>query len=93
MAESGNFTVINPPLDENGKPMTVVSFYMEELVPTVQFGNAKMGANAMTWTSDTPEARKAGIAQLTYDVREIMGKERNTVLAVLREKRIQAAQQ
>jgi hypothetical protein len=85
--------LVNPPLDENGNPMSMVEFHMQELIPTVQYGNATLGARATTWTSPDPESRKAGIKQLTIDVREVMAKERNTILAVLREKRIQQAAQ
>jgi hypothetical protein len=80
------------PRDENGKPMALVSFAMSELVPTVQFGNATVGpASAMRFCEDTSDARKEGIRECVADVKEVLGKERNTVLEVLRQQRIRAA--
>lgn len=81
------------PTDENGNPATQVSFTMEELIPTVQFGNAKIAATATTWVSDDSAARKQGIHDCVQDVKDVLAKERNTILAVLREKRIAQAQQ
>lgn len=69
------------PLDDNGKPMVKVRNGAEELIPTVQYGNIKIGpASVEKWVKDTPEDINQGLYECLVRCEAVLGENREQIL-------------
>lgn len=72
---------MNPPLDAKGKPMVQISNGCEELIPTAQYANVKIGPATVTkWVEDTPLAIETGLAECFVHAQSVLGQKRKQLL-------------
>jgi hypothetical protein len=68
-----------------GRPYAIVTHGAEELIPTVQFGNVKIGPGSVTrFVSDDPESIATGLRECVQAVEKIIAEERELVLKMVR---------
>lgn len=68
--------------------MSKVSFSMQELIPTVQYGNMTLGPVRVEIECDDDEtSREAAMRQAINEVQKVMGEERDWIIEEVRRNR------
>lgn len=73
------------PTGTDGKPLALVRNGAEELIPTVQYGNVKIGpAYVERYVEDTPEARVQGLKDCFMESQKVLGALREVFLSEIK---------
>lgn len=78
-------TNFNVPVDEDGNPLAIVSFAVEEKIGLPNYSNVTVGpATVIRFVKDTPEARAEGLRDCAAETEGILHEERKPVLELIR---------
>ena len=84
-APTGAAPFASPPLDDEGKPMAMVSYQMAELVNLGNYSSATLGPMVVSrWAKDTPEERQRVHAECARECEDLLRVQRGPILEFLR---------
>lgn len=72
------------PVGKSGLPMALVTNGAEELIPTVQYGNIRVGPVSVTkYVEDSPDAIAAGLDDCWQAAQNSLAKTRSLILELV----------